>query len=236
MQNESTGKKSDGDVWLTKFLKTDDLERISEAVKKAESRTTGEIVPMIVRRSSAVGHVPMLLTLLLVVIHLALEVMILTVEWGFSAFSPLAYTYIHYLNFAVFIFLLLAVFSLSKKLFIQRWLTHPLDRDLQVWERAELEFHRLNLAQTHERTGILLFVSLMEHEAVVLADKAIAAKLPAETWQNIVDILVGGIKSGSPTSGFEAAIKLCGEILAQHFPSKEKNLNELPNRLVIKAE
>jgi uncharacterized membrane protein len=107
-------------------------------------------------------------------------------------------------------------------------------RQKLVLLRAELEFHRMHMRGTQARTGILIMASLYEHEVVVLADEAISKKLPAETWAEVVQLVLSGIKNKDTAGGFCNAIKKCGEILSQHFPASHKNPDELSNTLIIK--
>ncbi len=101
-------------------------------------------------------------------------------------------------------------------------------------QRAELEFYRAGINGTSRRSGILLFVSFAEHRAVVLADKVIADKLPASTWNEVLTVLLAGIKSGRAGQGYIDAVNHSAKILAQHFPEIVSDENELSNRLVIK--
>lgn len=166
--------------WLRKYLKSEDLKKISEAVQKAEITTDGEIVPMIVRSSELFqGR---------------------TRFWNFIARAVL-----------------------------------PLSFHIKLVElRAELEFYRHYQNQTQNRTAILLFISLLERRAVVLADKAIAEKLPAETWSEVVHLMTSELKHKDLSTGFIRAIQKCSEILSHHFPNQKHNPNELCNQLVIK--
>jgi putative membrane protein len=80
----------------------------------------------------------------------------------------------------------------------------------------------------------LLFVSLLEHRAVVLADHSIAEKLSAEIWQEPVDLMIQGVKRGDLAAGMTQAIQRCGELLSPHFPVADDDVNELRNHLVVK--
>ncbi len=106
-----------------------------------------------------------------------------------------------------------------------------------VAERARHAFAANGLVRTQQRTGILLFVALLERRVVVLADEGIHGKLdPHESWQRVVDLAIDGLRSGrgaDAESGLEAAIRLCGEILARHVPAQGRNPDELPNRVVL---
>jgi putative membrane protein len=89
------------------------------------------------------------------------------------------------------------------------------------------------VSRKRDRSGILIFVSLAEHYARVIADDGIAAKVPASYWQGIVDALVAQARQDRVADGFVAAIGMCGEVLAEHFPSAAGGANELPDRLFV---
>jgi putative membrane protein len=104
----------------------------------------------------------------------------------------------------------------------------------RVAERARRCFLEQGLARTRARTGILLFVALLERRVVVLADEGIDRVLaPGESWQEVVDLAVAGLRAGRPVEGLEAAVRRCGRILANHLPPPAPNPDELPNALVV---
>ena len=104
---------------------------------------------------------------------------------------------------------------------------------LEVHERALRAFYENDLTATKDHTGVLIFISLLEHRAVILADKGINAKVEATTWNQILATLLSEIRSGRADAGLITAITSCGEILARHFPAEPGDKNELPNQLVI---
>jgi putative membrane protein len=101
-----------------------------------------------------------------------------------------------------------------------------------VHTRSLAAFTAHGLHHTKAHTGILIFASLLEHRVVVLADKGINEKVPAGTWDEVVKILTGSLKSGNGCDGFCKAIERCGDILAQHFPRTADDQDELSNNLV----
>jgi putative membrane protein len=117
---------------------------------------------------------------------------------------------------------------------VQRWLTAAEDLKHQVWARAEVEFNREIAGRTRSNTGILLFLSRMERQAVVLADKGIASKLPPETWSKVVGLIVDGARTSQWAAKFEEALRVCGGLLASHFPQELDDSNELPNQVIVK--
>lgn len=199
-------------------LTSQDMELIKAAIADAEKNTTGEIVPVLARRSSTVGHVPLMVLALFAIVLAAAAGMWHFPIWIWSIF---------------FVAIVLSSRFLSRLDVTQRWLTADIDEIQQVEQLAELTFYRKNIGQTRGATGILLFVSLMEHRAVVLADKGISQKLPPETWNEIVDLLVTGAKQKRLASGFIEAIQRCGQILAEHYPANQENPNELYDQLLI---
>jgi putative membrane protein len=204
--------------WLRTSVKEADIKTIENAVKAAELQTSGELVPMIVHRSSVTGHVPVLLLLIL----------------GCVFFAFQHYTF-HWMGWTLLGSFSIACLFSERSDWLCRWLSSRDDQALQVEQRALQEFHQHRLSHTQKSTGILIFISIMEHRAVVLGDKPIAEKLPQETWDKILDVLVGGIKKRQTIEGLQESIRMCGEVLKVHFPiDRQSDKNELSNQLIIK--
>jgi putative membrane protein len=211
--------------WLKTYMDESAYEAVLTAVSRAEEKTSGEIVAMIVRRSSTTAHVPLLIVWFLAALGA-------TIAYSVSRAFPDIW---HDGYFAV----CLIAFSLvglliSKFPAVQRLVLSKQERANQVDQRAELEFYEAGLEKTEGKTGILLFVSLLERRAVVLADQGIHSKLPPETWENVVSLLVSGIKAKDMAGGFSKAIDACGTILSEHFPIAPDDVNELHDHLIVK--
>jgi putative membrane protein len=88
------------------------------------------------------------------------------------------------------------------------------------------------VAHTKNRSGVLLFVSLAERYARIIADEGIAQKVPAAEWQTAIDALTGNMRAGRVAHGLIAAIERCGAVLALHAPP-DGSSNELPDRLYV---
>jgi putative membrane protein len=210
--------------WAHRYMRQDDLKRIEQAVKAAEQRTSGEIVPMLVRRSSPVGLIPVLCNLLMLLLLLA----------GALIFWDRASGVTPWLWIVVLLLILPIGYGLSQWTLIQRFFLPIDERKASVHQRALLEFHEAGLKKTEGQTGILLFVSLLEREAVVLFDQGIAQHCQPETFQKVVDELISGAKRKDLASGFERAIHFCTELLVPYFPPGKQNPNELKDQLRIK--
>ena len=86
--------------------------------------------------------------------------------------------------------------------------------------------------RTHGRTGILIYLSMQEHRAEIVADEPIAAKVSAEVWGEAMADMLGHIKQGEIAEGMAAGVRDVGVILSEHFPRDEDDQNELPDRLI----
>ena len=87
-------------------------------------------------------------------------------------------------------------------------------------------------SKTIGRTGVLLYLSLKEHRADIVADQAIAAKVAPEVWGDAMAGLIDHVRAGRPGEGMAEAVRQMGILLAQHFPRGSENPNELPDRLI----
>jgi putative membrane protein len=94
------------------------------------------------------------------------------------------------------------------------------------------QFFAHELDQTEQRTGVLIFASVAERYAEIVADAGIHAKVPQDVWDSAIAAMIAAIRDGRPADGFVGAIAQCGAVLAQHFPPGALNRDELPNKLV----
>ena len=171
------------------------------------------------------GHVPILAFALLLLAALMLDLPLLLSSWGGGELLSLG---------ACWLAAAALGFGLAQFDAVERLLTPRPDQMRQVDLRAQVEFYELGLSQTEARTGVLLLVSLMEHRAVVLADHGISQKLDDAIWQEVVDLMIEGVKGGDLARGMCEAIDRCGELLAAHFPIAEGDANELRDHLIVK--
>jgi putative membrane protein len=205
-----------------------DRQRITEAVTQAERRTTGEIIPMIVPSSARYREAGYRTGLIVGWLVLAA---LLTLEPGWFAWGW------HAGNAGWLLLAVLMAYAagewLGTRPTVIRLVTSRERMAYKVRLRAQQAFYEHGLQHTKGRTGILIFISLLEHRVQVLADKGINDCVPAGTWDSVVAGVVDGIKSGRPTDALCAAIQRCGELLAEKCPAPfAENPNELPDRLI----
>lgn len=87
-------------------------------------------------------------------------------------------------------------------------------------------------SKTVGRTGVLLYLSMREHRAEIVADEAIASKVAPEIWGDAMLALIAQVRDGQPGKGMAEAVRQMGVVLAEHFPKGSENPNELPDRLI----
>lgn len=211
--------------WINKYLSEQDFKNIEAAISAVEEQTQGEIVPVIVRRSSAIGHIPLSLTLVFILLLLVLELPWKDWLWV----HPWIYLWPVLIFFCFLLSNLLARFKWIQKVFVPEH-----DEMDQVHQRAHLEFFVNQVHRTQAGTGVLIFVSVMEKKAVILADPSLAAKLPKDAFDPILQKFMQGLKKGQWGTAFVEAIQDCGEPLKTHFPIKSESARELKNHLIVK--
>ena len=103
-------------------------------------------------------------------------------------------------------------------------------------EQAFQEFHRHGLHATEGRTGVLLFVSLLERRAIVLADAGIDERVDEGQWKRTNEAILAGVARGSLKDGLIEGIKSAGSVLEREFPWTQGDRNEVPDRIVVRRE
>lgn len=102
----------------------------------------------------------------------------------------------------------------------------------RVRGRAVTMFKVGTEAKTVGLTGVLLYLSMKEHRAEIVADEEIAKLVAPEVWGDAMVALLDHVKAGRPGEGMAAAVTQMGVVLAEHFPKGSENPNELPDRLI----
>ena len=105
-------------------------------------------------------------------------------------------------------------------------------RARRVRRRAILLFRTAAEARTQGRTGVLIYLSLDEHRAEIVADRAINEKVAPEAWGEAMAALIDAIRADRPGEGLAEAVRQVGAVLAPHFPRAHDDINELPDRLI----
>jgi len=200
-------------------ISKEDHERIASAIRSAEAKTSGEIVCVLTRTSTPVTALPVFIA----------AVAALAMPWLLMVFT--ATTVQRILSLQVIVFLVLLVSLCLPRV---RVALMPRKARRAVAHSVAMEqFISRGIARNKDHAGILIFVSLAEHYARIIADDEIASRVPQREWQETVDVLIAHIRNGRIADGFVAAIDLCGRELARHFPRTDESRNKLPDRIYV---
>ncbi len=196
-----------------------DQARVSAAIRAAEQKTSGEIVCVLARSSSDYAAMPLAWSI--IVGLLTPWVLLIETRWTVER--------ILITQLAVFLVALL-MFSAPA---IRVWLTPRRVQRAHAFQAAAEQFLNRGFARTPKRKGVLIFVSLAERYARIIADEGVAEKVAQKDWQDAVDALTAHMRGQNIADGFVAAIEMCGDILARHLPPEPGQRNELPDRLFV---
>jgi putative membrane protein len=221
----------------------EDMARVEAAIEAAEAHTSGEIYCIHARTPhryvewllALAASLAFLLPLGATLLGFGPEAWLALVHSGGwrDAMAPMPDRLVVEIyagvQLALFLLLLLALWwSPLAQRRAPLWL-----RQRHVHELATHQFLAHGVHLTAERTGVLLFVSVDDHVAEVVADEGIHAKVDERVWVETVAALLAGLRRGDPAGGYVEAIARAGAVLAEHFPPRPANPDELPNRLIV---
>jgi putative membrane protein len=201
-----------------------DHARVTEAIRTAEQGTSGEIY-CVVARSSASYFFPSAFTLMVAMLIASLVAAFALEYWWLTLRAPL-FVAAQMLALACALVLLwlfppLRLFLVPRQLLYRR-----------AHENALKQFLSRNVHITTARTGVLIFVSLAERYAEIVADSAINSRVGQPVWDNVVGRLVADARDGRLADGFVAVVGTVGQLLGEHFPVTSGDVNELDDHLV----
>ncbi len=219
-------------------MTADDHALVTDAVRAAEAHCDGEIVTIVTDVSDHYADTPhkwaaigaFMMTSALLVFPGFFQAIINGFTGGWNQHvEPEDY---------VFIVLLVAVVSyglfwaalLPRK--VRLFFTAKGVKERRVRDKAIASFRIGGEGRTHGATAVLLYVSLSEHRAEIVADKSIADKVAPTEWGDAMALLIGRIKRGEAGQGMADAVAAVGALIAIHFPKTEADTNELPDRLI----
>ena len=215
-----------------------DHKRVSEAVAAAEAHTAGEIVTVVADRSDGYSDIALAWAVLAAFLALGVfaafpEFFLGKLEWLSGGWNH-EWTDREILAIAAALALVkfLAVLLIQLWQPLKFWLIPPPIKTARALGRAIDLFKVGAERRTHGRTGILIYLSMREHRAEIVADEAIASKVSPETWGEAMAAMLVHIKQGRCADGMIAAVDKVGAVLADHFPRAENDTNELPDRLI----
>jgi putative membrane protein len=212
-----------------RFLSDTERQKVMAAVKEAEKLTSGEIVPMVVSASyrypmaNVIGAAALALPISLILTPLVGGRLWVGTQnmWLFLGFLVLLFVVFHEI--------------VKRTYWLKRWFISQREIDEEVEEAALTGFFKEGLYRTRDETGVLVFISVFEHKVWILADRSINEKVSEGQWDDIVKIIVDGIKHKRPAESICEAVEKIGDLLKKHFPIGPDDTDELKNLIVDKS-
>jgi putative membrane protein len=202
------------------FFAVPEKERIRAAVAAAEAKTAGEIATLVVTESDRYREAELL--------GAVLCAGLLALIFAVAGHHVTIWSYIPLVVLLFFPSLWLIRRMPALKLpFIGRSRLHE-----AVRTRAVRAFYEQGLYRTRNGTGILIFISLLEHKVWILGDRGINEKIAPESWQTLAGILAKGLREGRACDALCEVINRCGIELASHFPRQADDVNELSDEVL----
>jgi putative membrane protein len=215
-----------------------DSEKVSAAIAAAEANTSGEIVAVATPISDAYHDVAL---------HWALVPLFAVLAW--AAWRPTALTWWYDRLFGgwqpdptmgelLTFLMVLAALKFTIALLILKWrplrlfLTPGATKHRRVRRRAIAIFQAAASGRTTGKTGILIYLSIAERRAEIIADEAILKVTDEHVWGEAMHALIEDVRAGRPADGICAAIERVGAVLSEHFPRSAGDVNEIPDKLI----
>ncbi len=201
-------------------MKLNEADRalLREAVRAVESRSRAEIVLAVRPRSDSYNRGPLLFGVV--------------VAWSFLGFQLFSTSYEFPVQ-AIFLEPVLigaaAAYLAAAIPAFTRLLASPKKRRQSVERAARATFQERGVGLTRERTGVLLYVSQLEGEALVVADKGITDSVPPEVWKATSTRVEGMARKARGADGLASAIREFAEPLAAALPARADDIDELPD-------
>ncbi|MER8452957.1 TPM domain-containing protein [Mesorhizobium sp. M1428] len=208
----------------TRPISPEDHERIADAIRAAESKTDGEIYCVVAHASDGYFF-PAAFMAMLGMLVVSLGVGYGLEAWWLSIRLP-HFVIAEFLALASVLILLWALPALRIHLVPRRL------RYQAAHANAMKQFLARNVHRTPARTGVLVFVSIAERYAEVVADSGIDSRVGQQVWDSVVRDLTAHAGDDRLAEGFVKAIEAVGAVLAEHFPVSTGDSNELDDHLV----
>ena len=234
-------------IKASELFSPEDKECIANSIKKAETSTSGEIAVMVLDSSDSYIEAETFGAFILSGFFSLLIELIKSSVLGFEPgweYGNLNFPYNFFIEAAknasiwtyipmVFILYFIFKFILSKLPEIKILFISGKRIEETVRERAVRAFYEKELYKTKDETGILVFISLLEHRVWILGDRGINEKIAPDFWREITSDLSAGIKKKEYGKSVCQAISKCGDELSRYFPVSKDDINELTDEVIL---
>ncbi|WP_435417081.1 hypothetical protein WAB17_09300 [Parerythrobacter aurantius] len=220
------------------YLSAEQHRIVTDAVAAAEDHTSGEIVTVLADRSD--GYSDVVLVWAVALAFSAMSVFALLPQPFMDLWDSLSGGWRHDWTTGELASMTIAlgVIAFAASWFALSWdplrflcIPGPL-KTTRVHAQAIKHFKVGAESRTTGKTGIMIYLSMREHRAEIVADEPIAQLVSAEVWGEAMADMLVEIRQGRFAEGMAAGVRDVGKVLSEHFPRREDDANELPDRLI----
>lgn len=217
------------------FLSEVERRKIAHAVARAEAQADAEIVTIIARASDSYGDVALAWAAGIAVLALAVVAAAAPFYLGLIDRALGLWAHDWSPREVLGLALAIATAKFGGMWLILRWrrarlaLTPGPIRAARVQARAQAAFRLAAQGRTRGATGVVIYLSMAERRAVILADAAIAGKVAPEIWGDAMHALLEQVRAGHVGDGMVAAVRHAATVLTAHFPRAGAGDNQLPD-------
>ncbi|TWT62428.1 TPM domain-containing protein [Rubinisphaera italica] len=213
----------------------EDHQAITAAVVAAEQKTAAEIVPVVANDSGrydrAEDSAGLWLGLIAFIITWAMYPTVPVEVGDWSGNHPVV-------QLAAYVVVIVVGYILGASLATQipglrRLFTPAEQMSDECWKAARAIFFDKRVHHTADATGVLIYFSLYEHRAVVLADQNTLDLLGQERINELCREMIEQVKSANLTEAMTKTIETLGIELGKLLPRQADDVNELSDALVI---
>ncbi|MBL6664354.1 MAG: TPM domain-containing protein [Rickettsiales bacterium] len=213
------------------ILTPQQIKNVEEAIKKAESKTRAEIVPVISNQSGSYQYSQFIFSFIFSLVIFSISWLnfqsVKVDDWGKLSVSMNLFYIILIILFSFIIGAILAKkFRVLSLLFLNKD-----DMAFEIDRAAKQCFYDFSIGNTKGATGVLIYISLLERTVMVKGDIKISQKLTQNDWDNICNLITNGIKENKADQGIISGIEAMTVFLAEHFPRQNDDSNELENKI-----
>lgn len=212
-----------------------DRERVNQAVREAESSTSAEILPVVARSSGRYDRPEDIVGLWFAALSIIIVWLVFpkpSVEAG-NWDSPASVWQLVALLAGALAGFVVGAFVGGRVNWLRRLFTPGTQMREEVYGRARQVFFDKRVHHTGGGSGVLLYVSLFEHIAAVIADQKILDKLGQQSIDDICCEFTQRLHEGTPIDAMCDTVASLGQRLAPLLPRAEDDVNELPDALVV---
>ena len=97
---------------------------------------------------------------------------------------------------------------------------------------AQAEFLRLGMQKTRDRNAVLLFVAPLSQAFAIIGDEGVHQKCGQAFWSELAAAMQASFRHADYTGALAEGIARAGVLLAEHFPRRPDDTDELPNQVI----